>query len=300
MEAVVSQPDPTFWRGRRVLVTGHTGFKGGWLVTWLKQMGAKVTGAALVPPTAPSLFAAAGVSALLEKDLRCNISAPGEFGLAIGEYDPEVVFHLAAQPLVRLSYAEPLRTLTVNVLGTAEVLHALRNKKSLRAVVVVTSDKCYRNQSWDWGYREQDVLGGHDPYSSSKACAELVTTMYRDAFFATTRVGIATVRAGNVIGGGDWAADRLIPDVVRASQARQSLCVRYPESVRPWQHVLAPLEGYLLLAERLYEEPKPYAEGWNFGPDLSDCQPVSWILDHAAQHWPSFRCNVVKLALLAL
>lgn len=261
-----------FWRNRRVLVTGHTGFKGSWLSLWLAQLGARVTGYALAPPTTPSLFEQAGVGALISSriaDIR-DLAALRE---AVAASDPEVIFHLAAQPLVRASYAQPVETYATNVMGTVHVLEAARDARALRAIVNITTDKVYDNREWLWGYREVDRLGGRDPYSNSKACSELVTDAYRASFFpperhAEHRVAVATARAGNVIGGGDWAADRIIPDAMRAFLAGQPLVVRNPASVRPWQHVLEPLDGYLRLAERLATAGAGagFGEGWNFGP----------------------------------
>jgi CDP-glucose 4,6-dehydratase len=272
-----------FWRGKRVLVTGHTGFKGAWLSLWLGQLGAEVSGYSLPPPSQPSLFEAgslAGRMRSLEGDVR-DLPA---LSAAFRELRPEVVLHLAAQSLVRPSYDDPVTTFGTNVMGTVNVLEAARAQPETRAVVVVTSDKCYENREWPWGYRENEAMGGHDPYSSSKGCAELVTAAYRRSF-AQTGVGIASARAGNVIGGGDWATDRIIPDFVRAVGRGQPLRVRNPGAVRPWQHVLEPLAGYLLLAERLFDEPTRFGEGWNFGPADGDAQPVSWVVDRFARNW---------------
>ena len=265
-----------FWRNRRVLVTGHTGFKGGWLSLWLAQLGARVTGYALAAPTTPSLFEQARVADSVTSrigDVR-DLAALTE---VVAAADPEVIFHLAAQPLVRASYAEPVETYATNVMGTVHVLEAARRAPSLRAIVNITTDKVYENREWLWGYREDDRLGGRDPYSNSKACSELVTESYRASFFpperhADHRVAVATARAGNVIGGGDWATDRIIPDAMRAFLAGAPLVVRNPASVRPWQHVLEPLDGYLRLAERLVTDGPAFGEGWNFGP--SDDQVV--------------------------
>lgn len=278
--------DDNFWRGRRVLVTGHTGFKGGWLALWLQRMGAQVSGLALDPPTTPSLFEQAKVAEGMN-DQRVDVRDAAAVDRAVRTLDPEVIFHLAAQPLVRLSYADPVTTYATNVMGTVHLLEAARRCPSLRAVVVVTSDKCYENREWTWGYRECDPMGGHDPYSSSKGCAELVTAAYRRSFFhvATTPVGLATVRAGNVIGGGDWAADRLVPDILRALARNESIVVRNPRAIRPWQHVLEPLRGYLTVAERLVENPAGWSEGWNFGPAESDARPVEQLVEIAISIW---------------
>ena len=264
----------TFYSGKRVLVTGHTGFKGGWLAHWLKTLGADVAGYSLPPEASPNLFEAGavarGVTSVLG-DVR-DLAALSQL---VADHRPEVVFHLAAQALVRRSYREPVETFATNVMGTVNLLEACRRAGSPRAVVVVTSDKCYENREWVWGYREQDALGGFDPYSSSKACAELATAAYRRSFFeAETGVGIATARAGNVIGGGDWAEDRLVPDLVRARVSGTPVVIRNPTSTRPWQHVLEPLAGYLLLAQKLWEDPAPHSGPWNFGPDAGESVPV--------------------------
>jgi len=265
------------WQGRRVLVTGHTGFKGGWLSLWLRELGADVTGFSLPAPTEPSFFEQTRLAELVthvEGDVRELAAVEA----AVRAARPEVVFHLAAQPLVRLSYEQPVETYATNVMGTAHVLEACRRIDGVRAVVCVTSDKCYENREWVWPYREGDPMGGHDPYSSSKGAAELVVSAYRRSFFqAGTRV--ASVRAGNVIGGGDWAADRLVPDIVRALLAGELPQIRNPDSVRPWQHVLDALSGYLLVAERLLENGNQFACGWNFGPSDEDARPVRWIVE---------------------
>jgi CDP-glucose 4,6-dehydratase len=280
---------PEFWRGKRVLITGHTGFKGAWLSLWLQAKGAEVVGYALPPPTTPSLFESANVAQGMTSimgDVRDLESISRE----ILSHRPEVVFHLAAQSLVRESYQNPVETYAVNVMGTAHVLEAVRQVDSVRAVVIVTSDKCYANREWVWGYRENEPMGGHDPYSSSKGCAELVTAAFRDSFFPTEkyeqhRVAIASARAGNVIGGGDWATDRLIPDIIRAFIEERPVVIRSPHAIRPWQHVLEPLDGYLTLAERLVERGSEFACGWNFGPSDEDARPVGWIVEHLVQLW---------------
>jgi len=271
------------WQGRRVLVTGHTGFKGGWLSLWLHQLGAEVTGFSLPAPTDPSLFEQTRLAELvnhIEGDVRDMDAVEA----AVSAAKPEVVFHLAAQPLVRYSYDNPIETYATNVMGTAHLLDACRRAESVRAVVSVTSDKCYENREWVWPYRESDPMGGHDPYSSSKGAAELVISAYRRSFFETG-ARIASVRAGNVIGGGDWATDRLIPDIVRAMLARERPLIRNPNSVRPWQHVMEALGGYLLIAERLLEGQDDFASAWNFGPSEDDAKPVAWIVDHMLDMW---------------
>jgi CDP-glucose 4,6-dehydratase len=282
--------DATFWSGRKVFVTGHTGFKGSWLSLWLQQLGAQVTGFALDPPTSPSLFASARVAGGMT-DLRGEVRDLRQVQVAVAAHQPEIVFHLAAQPLVRQSYAQPVETFAANVMGTVHLLEAARQTESVRAVVAVTSDKCYENKEWLWGYREGEPMGGHDPYSASKGCAELVAAAYRRSYFAGAgcRAGIATARAGNVIGGGDWALDRVVPDAVRALTQGLPFVARRPASVRPWQHVLEPLRGYLTLAERLCSEPHEYGEAWNFGPRDEDAVPVADLLERFVGHWGSGR-----------
>jgi CDP-glucose 4,6-dehydratase len=268
-----------FWNGRRVLITGHTGFKGGWLALWLQKCGAQVFGYSAVPPTDPNLFTVAGVEAGLAGHVIGDIRDGEALAAMVRKAVPEVVFHLAAQPLVRYSYAHPVETFSVNVLGTLQLFEAVRMSAGVRAVINVTTDKCYENKEWVWGYRENEPLGGRDPYSGSKACSELVTSVYRESFLARQGVLVASARAGNVIGGGDWAADRLIPDFFRAHFAGEILEVRHPEAIRPWQHVLEPVSGYLLLAQRLLNDGPSKAGAWNFGPESAQAHPVRWILD---------------------
>lgn len=277
----------SFWRGKRVLVTGHTGFKGGWLAVWLRRLGAEVAGYALPPPTEPNLYEAARVGegiAHVEGDLR----DAERLGAAFAAHRPEVVFHLAAQALVRRGYRDPVETFDTNVLGTVRLLEAVRARPEVRAVVAVTSDKCYHNREWEWGYREGDRLGGRDPYAASKACAELVADAYRASFLpgdGGRAVALATARAGNVIGGGDWGEDRLVPDVLTALAAGRRPRIRSPRAVRPWQHVLEPLAGYLRLAERLWEDGDAFASGWNFGPAEDDAREVAWLVDRLCAAW---------------
>lgn len=274
-----------FWHGKRVLLTGHTGFKGSWLSLWLQSYGAELHGLSLAPPTSPALFTEARIGELMNSIIG-DIRDYDVVHDTIEKVRPEIVFHLAAQPLVRASYREPLLTYATNVMGTAHVLEAVRHSGSVRATVVVTTDKCYENKEWFWAYRENEPMGGHDPYSSSKGCAELVTSAYRKSFLADAQVAVASVRAGNVVGGGDWAADRLIPDILRAFERREPAVIRNPDSIRPWQHVLEPLAGYIELAERLFlAEGAAYAEGWNFGPSEEDARPVRWIVDRLASGW---------------
>jgi CDP-glucose 4,6-dehydratase len=283
-------PQPPFsWRGKKVFLTGHTGFKGGWLSLWLAHLGAEVRGYALDPYTTPNLLDVARIGTVVE-DIRGNIMDRPHLERSMIEFAPDIVIHMAAQPLVRLSYLDPLGTYATNVLGTGHVLEAVRKCPSVRAVVSVTTDKCYENKEWVWGYRETDPLGGYDPYSSSKACAEIVTAAYRQSFFhpskfAEHRCGIATGRAGNVIGGGDWSDDRLIPDLVRGFLAKEDVRIRRPNSIRPWQHVLEPLWGYMRLAEELYQGNVAAATGWNFGPADDDAWPVGRIAAKMTDFW---------------
>ncbi|MBY8820725.1 CDP-glucose 4,6-dehydratase [Sphingomonas colocasiae] len=267
-----------------MLVTGHSGFKGSWLSLWLHALGAKVTGFALPPPTRPSLFEAARIGELIDH-VEGDVRDAAAVRKVVEDARPEVIFHLAAQPLVRLSYEEPVETYATNVMGTVHVLEAARTVPGVAAVVCVTSDKCYENREWIWPYRENDPMGGHDPYSSSKGCAELVVAAYRRSFFQGAGPAVASVRAGNVIGGGDWAADRLLPDLVRAFEAGAAPLIRSPEAVRPWQHVLEALGGYLLIADRLLGGEAQFADAWNFGPADDDARPVSWIVDRMRAAW---------------
>jgi CDP-glucose 4,6-dehydratase len=277
--------DSGFWRGKRVFLTGHTGFKGGWLAIWLESLGASVFGYALAPVTTPSLFEIAGVGESADSTL-ADIRDGQKLSVAMQRAAPDIVFHLAAQPLVRASYRDPVETYATNVMGTVHLLEAVRQIDSVRAVVVVTTDKCYDNREWEWGYRENDPLGGYDPYSSSKAAAELVTAAYRNSFFLPPEVAsVASARAGNVIGGGDWAEDRLIPDIVRAVSGGAPVRIRNPNAIRPWQHVVEPLAGYLQLAQRLYSDGAGFAQAWNFGPEDRDARTVGWIARHVTELW---------------
>ena len=276
-------PNPGFWRNKRVFVTGHTGFKGGWLTLWLSKLGAKVTGYALPPNTQPSFFGVVNLERHLIKNHLNNINDYAALEAALTAANPEVILHLAAQPLVRRSYAEPLETYQTNVMGTANLLQAARKCPALQAIVVVTSDKCYENQSWPWGYREIDTLGGYDPYSNSKACQELVVSGFRQSYLQDKGAAIATARAGNVIGGGDWSEDRLIPDAMRAHTAQACLTIRSPQASRPWQHVLEPLAGYMVLTEQLCAN-SSLTGGWNFGPQDSDVRTVVEVLNLASQY----------------
>lgn len=280
-----SQVEAGFWRGRRVLVTGHTGFKGGWLSLWLQEMGAQVSGLSRGAPTTPSLYEIAAVREGMEAEVEADIRDFAAVAGGVRRFQPDIVIHMAAQPLVRLSFSEPRETFETNVMGTVNVLEAVRGAPSVRVVVVVTSDKCYENRGWEWGYREDEPMGGHDPYSSSKGAAEIITAAYRRSFFSDPGgPAVASARAGNVIGGGDWAPERLIPDVVRAALEGETLHIRNPAAVRPWQHVISPLSGYLLLAQSLWRSPE-LAGGWNFGPEEDDARPVSWIVEQMRKRW---------------
>ena len=278
-----------FWKGKKVLITGHTGFKGSWLSLWLQSLGAEVVGVSLDSPTIPSLYEQANVAKgmiSLRQDIRNGEAIKQLFQ----QHKPEIVFHLAAQPLVRLSYREPVETYEINVMGTLHVLEGIRSVDSVRSAVMITTDKCYQNKEWVWGYRETDTLGGHDPYSSSKGAAELLISSYRNSYFpqdkySEHKTAIASARAGNVIGGGDWAEDRLIPDIIKAFKNNETVIIRNPKSTRPWQHVLEPLSGYLKLAEQLEKNGDQYAEAWNFGPAEIDARPVQWIVEKMAKLW---------------
>lgn len=285
----VLEMNPAFWCGKRVFLTGHTGFKGSWLSLYLQSMGAEVTGYALNPPTNPSLFEDAKVGAGMRSVIG-DVRDLQHLQTTIQVADPEIVIHMAAQPLVRYSYSNPVETYATNVMGSVHLLEAVRHTKSVKAVVNVTSDKCYENREWVWGYREDEAMGGYDPYSSSKGCAELVTAAYRSSFFNPVDneqhgVAIASARAGNVIGGGDWACDRLIPDFIRAIVKGETVVIRSPNAIRPWQHVLEPLSGYLILAEKLYEQGYQFAGAWNFGPSEGDAKPVEWIINQLVTNW---------------
>ena len=291
MEGVVM----TFWSGKKVFITGHTGFKGSWLCLWLHKLGAEVHGYALSPPTQPSLFELAHVADLLTSHQIADIRDGVALSAAIQRAQPEIVVHMAAQPLVRESYQIPTETYATNVMGTVNLLEAIRHCPSVKSVVNVTTDKCYENKEWVWAYRENEPMGGFDPYSSSKACSELVTAAYRQSFFNPQQyeehgVALASARAGNVIGGGDWAKDRLIPDCIDALLANKTIRIRNPYSIRPWQHVLEPLSGYISLAQKLYESGPDYAEGWNFGPSDEDAKSVEWIVKRLCDQWGGGAC----------
>ena len=281
--------NPLFWKDKKVLITGHTGFKGSWLSLWLQNMNADVIGVSLDPPTVPSIFKQARISEGIVS-LREDIRNLGKMNEIFQKYQPEIVFHLAAQPLVRYSYREPVETYQTNVMGTLNILEGIRGVDSVRSAVMITTDKCYENHEWEWGYREIDPLGGHDPYSSSKGCAELLIASYRNSYFNPDSINqhgtaIASARAGNVIGGGDWAEDRLIPDIIRALQQGKKVKIRNPDAIRPWQHVLEPLYGYLVLAEKLHGSDPQYTGAWNFGPYENDVGTVKTIVKNITSQW---------------
>ena len=300
-EAEAPLLDPELWRGRRVLVTGHTGFKGSWLSLWLQSLGAEVTGLALEPPSTPSLFEVAQVSQGM-RSVHGDIRDLAVVQRVVDETRPELVLHLAAQALVRPSYEDPVETYATNVMGTVHVLDAVRRSRGtdspVRAAVMVTSDKCYENREWVWPYREDEPMGGHDPYSNSKGCSELVTAAYRASYFHEPGTpAVASARAGNVIGGGDWGRDRLIPDLVRGMVDGEAIHIRSPHAVRPWQHVLEALSGYLVLAEHLLRHGHAAAEGWNFGPDDGDARNVGWIVGRLAERWQAESGDAVEWSL---
>ena len=285
MEISKGKVDASFWKDKKVFLTGHTGFKGSWLSLWLQNMGALVKGYSLEVNTNPALFIEANVARGMDSEIG-DIRDLEQITKSMVGFSPDILIHMAAQPLVRLSYQEPVDTYTTNVIGTINVLEAARKCQNLKAIISVTTDKCYENKEWEWGYRENEAMGGYDPYSSSKGCAELVTSAYRRSFFSSTgTASLASARAGNVIGGGDWAKDRLIPDILRAFEKSEPVVIRNPLSTRPWQHVLEPLSGYLVLAQELFLNGDKFAEGWNFGPKDEDCRPVSWVLDEMVTHW---------------
>jgi CDP-glucose 4,6-dehydratase len=283
----VAQVDSAFWNGKKVFLTGHTGFKGSWLSLWLTSMGAKVTGYALAPNTTPNLFDVLAIDSLIEKSHIADIRDLSSLQKAMSSANPDVVIHMAAQPLVRYSYANPVETYATNVMGTVHVLESARSINELRATVIVTTDKCYENKEWVWGYRENEPMGGYDPYSNSKGCAELVTSAYRQSYFSSQNSTnkVASARAGNVIGGGDWSEDRLIPDAIKAFEANKPLMIRNPLATRPWQHVLEPLSGYLILAQALYDQGLAFASGWNFGPRDEDNRSVQEVVDLMISGW---------------
>lgn len=276
--------NPAFWRNKKVLLTGHTGFKGSWLALWLQQLEAKLCGIALAPNTEPNLFKLAHVAQNMESHY-ADIRDYEQTKKIIDQFQPEIIIHMAAQPLVRYSYEHPIETYATNVMGTVHILEAAKHCESVRAVVNVTTDKCYENKEWVWGYRENEPMGGHDPYSNSKGCSELVTSAYRDSFYKKLNKGLASARAGNVIGGGDWALDRLVPDIINSIVKGKSVIIRNPQAIRPWQHVLEPLSGYLLLAEKLCNSPVVYSSGWNFGPYVHEAVNVESMVEKIFTNW---------------
>ncbi len=285
MEIIKGRVNTAFWKGKKVFLTGHTGFKGSWLSLWLQNMGALVKGYSLEPNTKPALYNEANVAREMESEIG-DIRNLDQIAESMVKFCPDILIHMAAQPIVRLSYLEPVNTYSTNVIGTVNVLESARKCSNLKAIVSVTTDKCYENKEWEWGYRENEPMGGHDPYSSSKGCAELVTSSYRRSFFSSNNTpSLASARAGNVIGGGDWSEDRLVPDILRSFEKSESLLIRNPHSTRPWQHVLEPLSAYLVLAQELFLNGDKFAEAWNFGPKDEDCKTVGWIADKMTKSW---------------
>ena len=285
MEIIKGKVDSTFWKGKKVYLTGHTGFKGSWLSLWLQNMGAIVKGYSLDVNTKPALFTKANVALDMQSEIG-DIRDLNQITKSMLDFNPDVLIHMAAQPLVRYSYKNPIETYSTNVMGTVNVLESARKCINLKSIVSITTDKCYENTGVKTGYKENDPMGGHDPYSSSKGCTELVISAYRRSFFNSKHTAsLASARAGNVIGGGDWAEDRLIPDILRAFENSEPVIIRNPLSTRPWQHVLEPLSGYLILAQELFLNGNEFAGGWNFGPKYEDCKPVSWILDKMVESW---------------
>jgi len=284
--------DKNFWSGKSVFITGHTGFKGGWLAIWLAKLGAKVYGYSLMPKTELSFFKEVKLMEQVASSHIGDIRDLTELTMRLDQAQPEIVFHMAAQPLVRESYIAPVETFETNVIGTVNLLEAARKVSSVKAVVNITTDKCYENKEWAWPYRENDRLGGFDPYSASKACAEMVASAYRHSFYKNMNINTATVRAGNVIGGGDWSDDRLIPDFLKSIEKNQTLQIRSPNAVRPWQHVLEPLSGYLMLAESLVTIGEEFAEPWNFGPTENDAKSVEWIVNALCKHFPDTQYSI--------
>lgn len=279
----------SFWKDKTVFLTGHTGFKGGWIAHWLYELGAAVHGYSLEPPTQPNFFTETNLRNRLARSTIGDIRDIAAFTNALKQAKPDIIIHMAAQPLVRESYNTPVETFSSNVMGTVNILESARQVGTVKAIVNITTDKCYENKEWLWPYRENDRLGGYDPYSASKACAEIAAAAYRNSFLADANIHLASVRAGNVIGGGDWATDRLIPDFLRALDVGETLRIRSPNAIRPWQHVLEPLSGYLLLAEKLYTEGRAFAEAWNFGPNEEDAKSVGWIVKQLCAQIPDAR-----------
>ncbi|MEF3313258.1 CDP-glucose 4,6-dehydratase [Paenibacillus sp. GYB004] len=283
-----------FWSGKRVFLTGHTGFKGAWLSLWLQKKGAIVTGYSLQPPTNPSIFDICKIDEIIFNSIIGDIRDSSFLMECVKNANPDIVIHMAAQPLVRKSYIEPVETYETNVMGTVNILEAVKATKSVKVFLNVTTDKCYENKEWVWGYRENETLGGYDPYSNSKACSEMVTSAYRNSFFTSGEhvVAVASARAGNVIGGGDWAKDRLVPDIIRSLLKNKLIEIRNPRAIRPWQYVLEPLSGYMLLCQKLYEHGPDFASSWNFGPEETDVKTVEWIAERLVDKWGDHRIKV--------
>lgn len=281
-----------FWEGRSVFLTGHTGFKGGWMALWLSRLGARVHGYSLAAPTTPNFFAETNLEERVQSSTLGDVRDLGAMTQAMDAAKPSIIMHMAAQPLVREGYSAPINTFSTNLMGTVNTLEAARNTATVEAIINITTDKCYENQEWTRAYSEDDRLGGYDPYSSSKACAELAAAAYRTSFLCEEGIKLANVRAGNVIGGGDWQSHRLVPDFLRSVDSEETLLIRSPTAVRPWQHVLDPLFGYLVLTEKLVMEGAEYAQAWNFGPSEAECRQVAWIVDHLSHTFPRVRCEV--------
>lgn len=283
-----------FWVGKKIFLTGHTGFKGGWISLWLHSLGAELFGFSLEPPTTPNFFSVANLESIFVKSSIADIRDANALNKSMQQANPDIVIHMAAQPLVRKSYLDPIETYSTNIIGTINLFEAVRKSSSVRAVVNITSDKCYENREWIWPYREDESMGGYDPYSSSKGCSELISSAYRRSFFQDAKIGLATARAGNVIGGGDWAKDRLIPDFFRSLESGDTLIIRSPNAIRPWQHVLEPIAGYLMLAEKLFINGTDFSQGWNFGPSYDDARTVEWIIKYLSDSNPNFSWNLDK------
>ena len=278
-------PNNKFWKKKKVFITGHTGFKGSWMSIWLNSLGAEIKGYSLKPPTTPNLFELANIDKIVQSEIN-NISDYSKLSKSILDFRPDILIHMAAQPIVRKSYNQPLETFNTNVMGTANILDITRHAKTIKAVINVTTDKCYENKELSYSFKETDSMGGSDPYSAGKACAELVTTAFKRSYLKELNIGVATVRAGNVIGGGDWAEDRLLPDLIKSFSLNENVLIRNPGATRPWQYVLDPLSGYILLAEKLYENPKKFSGAWNFGPEDNDVKSVEWIATEISKHYP--------------
>lgn len=284
----------SFWKGKKILITGHTGFKGSWLSLWLSRLGACVYGYSLAPTNEPNLYSLAKIPNSIKSSFISDIRDHKQLENVVSSIKPEIIFHLAAQPLVINSYQDPIETISTNVMGTANLFEAARATDSVKVIINITTDKCYENREWEWPYRETDTMGGNDPYSSSKACSELLTTAYRKSFFNKLGVQVASARAGNVIGGGDWSENRLVPDIFKSIQKSETIQIRNPKSTRPWQHVLEPLSGYLKLAEKLHSRDNFFCSGWNFGPENKDSKSVEWIVRYICTRFQDARWQVAE------